>query len=159
MSEHLSASGPVTELGQTKNGNKKFKIGGQWYFPGKALAGDVPAIGQSVELKYTLFGDKNDLRSLERWRTIAAAPQSQTQPSTTLDGDSLRFISNVIGSALTAGQIDSPSQLHDWFEAAKAALSGKQWQPKAIGPVPGVDDRNGYPDSTDADGSWPDDPF
>lgn len=156
---YQSASGPVTELGQTKNGSKKFKIGGQWYFPGRNLAGSFPTVGQSVELKYTLFGDKNDLRSLERWRTIAAAPQTQPQPSTALDGDSLRYISNILGNAVAAKTINSPSELYIWFEAAKAALNGKQYQLKDVGPVPGVDDLNGYQDSTDADGSWPDDPF
>lgn len=126
MSE-LTAMGQVTEIGKTQKGKMKFKIGGQWYYEGRALSGSYPNPGQSVEVRYTLFGDKGDLRSLEVWRPVSngSAPVASVQSATGLDEASLRFISNVVGSAITAGAIKDPGQVNSWFQSAKAALSGK----------------------------------
>lgn len=143
-----TTQGSVTELGQTKNGKPKLKIGGQWYFMGKALNGALPSVGQTVELRYSLFGDRGDLRGLEAWKPATTAQPTKTtvEANTGLDEASLRFISNVVGSAITAKTLIEPFEILPWFTAAKLALNGKAYTPD--GPVPGVDDQNGFDDDT-----------
>lgn len=135
MSELIEASGRVTELGQTKTGRPKYKIGGQWYFCDAKLE-SFPSIGMDVVLRYNLFGDQNNLRGMNSWRTVQNQPQQSAPPaqpasvpSAPVDADSLRFISNCVGSAITSGAIKSPTQIHGWFEAAKLALAGKAFTP------------------------------
>lgn len=137
MSE-LTATGPVTEMGQTKSGKSKFKIAGQWYFPGRLKT--LPSVGQTIALKYTLFGDRGDLRSLEDWKPMTNGAAPSIPVSAGVDEASLRFISNVVGSAITAKTISEPGQIQAWYQAAKSALEGK------AAPIPFDDSFAGYDD-------------
>jgi hypothetical protein len=124
----------VQEYGQSKGGKPKVKASGQWYF----LARDVgqPPLGSTVEIREGSFqaGDST-FKTIEAWRPAGGngtAPQQQNAsapaapPAGYIDEASMRFISNCVGSAITAGTIKEPSQIHPWFMAAKLALEAKQ---------------------------------
>jgi len=77
------------------------------------------------------FPDGKLQKTIEAWRPInganatPAAPPPPAPNADYIDEASLRFISNVVGSAITAGAIKSPGQVLSWFQSAKAALTGK----------------------------------
>lgn len=139
----------MTEAGKTSTGKQKLKIGGHWYYLGRALKGASPAVGTAIDLKYSLFGDKGDLRSLEAWRPSqdAKAAQAATPVPAGIDEASLRFISNVVGSAIMSGACKDPVAVSIWFNAAKGALECKPVdRSEMYQPVPGVDDAPQYGD-------------
>jgi hypothetical protein len=122
----------VQEYGQSQSGSPKVKASGKWYFLNKSL--DRPPLGQ-VEIKEGSFtmGDKT-FPTIEAWRPAGGngqTPHTGASPSPAappagdyIDEASMRFISNCVGSAITAGTIKEPGQILAWFQAAKAALQG-----------------------------------
>lgn len=130
----------VQEYGQSQSGKPKVKASGKWYFLDSKL--DRPPMA-SIEIKEGSFkmGDKTFL-TIEDWRPAGGNGSTQhnaTAPAAPPAGDyvdeaSMRFISNCVGSAITAGTIKEPGQILAWFQAAKNALAGKQ------APIP-FDDR------------------
>jgi hypothetical protein len=156
-------SGMVQELGKTANNNPKIKLNGKWYFLDREIT-TTPTAGQIIEIKEAQFemGGKT-FDKITAWRPLvqpatsapSARPAIMASPQLDyLDEASLRFISNAVGSSITAGTIDKPEQIHAWFEAARMALAGKPYQLqnqaapalRNHGPVPGVDDRGGFDD-------------
>lgn len=120
----------VQELGKSKNGAPKVKASGTWYFLNKKLAD--PPIGSSIDIQEGSFGDNNQFKTIEQWRPAGGNGGSQhhaqapaAPPAGYIDEASMRFISNCVGSAITAGTIKEPGQIRAWFVAAKAALAGK----------------------------------
>lgn len=129
----------VQELGKSKNGAPKVKASGVWYFLNKKL--DSPGVGSSIEIREGSFGDNNQFKTIEAWRSAGGTGSQQHNGSATaappagyVDEASMRFISNCVGSAITSGAIKEPGQIGSWFKAAKAALEGKD------APIP-FDDR------------------
>jgi hypothetical protein len=120
----------VQEYGQSKNGAPKVKASGVWYFLNKKLGN--PPLGESIDIKEGSFGDNNQFKTIEDWRSAGGNGQTQhhaqapaAPPADYVDEASMRFISNCVGSAITAGTIKEPGQILPWFTAAKAALNGK----------------------------------
>jgi hypothetical protein len=122
----------VQELGKSKNGAPKVKASGTWYFLNKTL--DSPNVGSTVEIREGSFGDNNQFKTIEAWRPAGGNGHSTQQrnasaptapPAGYVDEASMRFISNCVGSAITAGHCKEPGQINAWFKAAKAALEGK----------------------------------
>lgn len=123
----------VQEYGQSQGGSPKVKASGQWYF----LARDVsnPPMGGTVEIREGSFqaGDRT-FKTIEAWRPAGgngSAPQPQNAsapaapPAGYIDEATMRFISNCVGSAISAGTIKEPGQIHAWFMAAKFAVDNK----------------------------------
>lgn len=130
----------IQEYGQSKNGAPKVKASGVWYFLGRGL--DKPPLSASIEIREGSFGDQGQHKTIEAWRPAGGNGHSQQQhaqapaapPAGYVDEASMRFISNCVGSAITAKTITEPGQISSWFKAAKAALEGKD------APIP-FDDR------------------
>lgn len=133
----------VQEYGKSQSGSPKVKASGKWYFLNKELSD--PPLNAQVEIKEGAFrmGDKT-FETIEAWRPAGGNGQTQhtgasPSPAVPPAGDyvdeaSMRFISNCVGSAITAGTIKEPGQILAWFLAAKNALAGK------LAPIP-FDDR------------------
>jgi hypothetical protein len=120
----------VQEYGQSQSGKPKVKASGNWYFLDKSVE-QKPPLGP-VEIKEGSFtmGDKT-FKTIEAWRPVGGNGQTQhhaqapaAPPAGYIDEASMRFISNCVGSAITAGTIKEPGQILAWFQAAKAALHG-----------------------------------
>lgn len=116
--------GTVNELGRTKTGGPRLKIDGKWTYPSRTCNIDGIQAGGYVEYETSLGGNQGTLVILNRIRpaqapagTPSAAPQSAA-----VDEASLRFISNVVGSAITAGAIKDPKDVSPWSLAALKAL-------------------------------------
>lgn len=129
----------VQEYGRSQSGSPKVKASDKWYFLDKSL--DNPPKGR-VEIKEGSFqmGEKT-FATIEAWRPAGGNGESQQHaqapaapPADYVDEPSMRFISNCVGSAITAGVIKEPGQLLAWYLSAKAALSEKR------APIP-FDDR------------------
>jgi hypothetical protein len=121
----------VQELGKSKNGAPKVKASGTWYFLNKKL--DDPPVGSSIEIKEGSFGDNNQFKTIEAWRSAGGNGSQQhnaqapaAPPADYVDEASMRFISNCVGSAIQCGTIKEPGQILSWFQAAKAAISGQK---------------------------------
>ena len=122
----------IQEHGQTSTGKPKVKANGTWYFLSRDI-GAPPAVGATVEIREGSFNfpDGKPAKTIEAWRPVGngaptSAPSAPPAPNADyIDEASLRFISNVVGSAITAGAIKSPGQVLSWFQSAKAALIGK----------------------------------
>jgi hypothetical protein len=122
----------VQEYGQSQSGSPKVKASGKWYFLNKSL--DNPPMGQ-VEIKEGSFtmGNKS-FPTIEAWRPAGGNGQTQHNapaPAAPPAGDyideaTMRFISNCVGSAITAKTITEPGQILPWFQAARAAVVGKE---------------------------------
>jgi hypothetical protein len=121
----------VQEFGQSQSGSPKVKASGKWYFLNKSL--ERPPLGQ-IEIKEGAFrmGDKT-FETIEAWRPVGAngSQHNAQAPAAAPTGDyvdeaSMRFISNCVGSAITAGAIKEPGQILSWYQAAKAAISGQK---------------------------------
>ncbi len=114
--------GTVQEKGVSKNGKPKIKIDGKWYFAGRC---DISSIqpGQKIDFASSTFGEGGKFSGLDSW---ALVPSSTAQPSATLSGymdeSELRFVSNVVGSAITGGACKEPTQVLSWAKAAQGAL-------------------------------------
>ena len=116
--------GTVQEKGLSKNGKPKIKIDGKWYFAGRC---DISQIYPKnvVEFSSSTFGEGGKFNGLE---SIVAAANTQpaqskaAEPSPYIDEAEMRFISNVVGSAITAKSCDSPDQVLSWAKAAQGAL-------------------------------------
>lgn len=117
----------VQEYGKSSGGKPKVKASGKWFFLGKDI--EQPPLGASVEIKEGSFraGDAT-FATIEAWRP-AGGGQAQHPPAAPpagyVDEASMRFISNCVGSAISAQAIKEPGQIAAWFQAAKAALEGK----------------------------------
>lgn len=114
--------GTVNELGRSQNGKPKAKIDGKWYFLGRCNP-DGLNVGMKVEYEGDSFTTPSgkQLLGLKSWK---AAPQSNGSgnASAVSDDAEMRFISNCVGSAITAGTIKDPIELTKWAVAAKGAL-------------------------------------
>jgi hypothetical protein len=130
----------VQEHGHSQSGSPKVKLAGKWYFLNKKL--EYPPLNSDVEIKEGSFtmGDKT-FATIEAWRPAGGNSSQQhnaqapaAPPADYVDEASMRFISNCVGSAITAGVIKEPGQLLAWFMGAKAALTGQR------APIP-FDDR------------------
>src|SRR5690348_7683480 len=116
--------GQLTEVGRTKNNTgPKYKIDGQWYYPARSCNTDGLQPGMQVEYEMSWGGNDGKLRILDRVRPAGVPPQSNgngshraapSQPNiptvalSPLDDSGMRFVSNLVGSAVMAGKIDAP---------------------------------------------------
>lgn len=114
--------GRIDEIGASTGGKLKAKIGGKWYF---MPAGAVVEKGWEIEFDPGTF-DFNG-KTFDKINSWGRLPQTESQSGhdhaqNELSEPDLRFISNCVGSAITAGTIKEPSQISAWAKAAHEAL-------------------------------------
>lgn len=141
----MSTFGTFQEWGQTRNGGPKLKIDGKWVFPQRSTNTDGLQPGMKVEYETHLGGDKGTLVLLDRIRPAPQAPSNGAGPVFPIppayDEAELRFISNVVGSALTAGKLSAPHEVTVWALAAQRALGALKADDKELNDrIPGEDD-------------------
>jgi hypothetical protein len=148
--------GVIQSVEYSKKGAPKFKINGAWYYAGRCKVEGLH-VGAEIEFESKLFGDQNNLNSLEWWKparggqpsqsggNASNAPQSRSNGAAQASAPNpdvliLPFISNTIAHAIQAGLIKQPQDLTGWVLCARAALSAKPTtQPR----------RTDYPESPD----------
>lgn len=139
--------GTFQEWGRTSKGGPKLKLDGRWVYPSRGCNTDGLNPGMAVEYETSMGGNDGKLVILNR---IRPAPQGSAPPANNAapyDESELRFISNVVGSALTAGTIKEPGQLMEWALAAQGALKALK------GPKDPLDDD--LPDSFESEDPAP----
>lgn len=118
------STGTVNETGRSQKGAPKLKIDGRWYFAGRCNVDGISA-GDSVEFEGAAFGKDqrgNDLWGLNKIRPLPKAAANGTNKGAVSDDAEMRFISNVVGSALTGGKCESPDDVAAWALGAQRAL-------------------------------------
>jgi len=154
----------VNEFGRSQKGNPKIKLDGKWYPVGRNNTDGIQP-GMQVEVEYGSFPDSRTGQPVACINKIRPAPQAQQPKSnghtptgavevSPLDDSGMRFISNIVGSAIAAGKIEKPFEVTTWSIAAYRAF-------KALGVrEPGLDDDlsdTGQDDSENpapADANW-----
>lgn len=132
--------GTVQEMNPSKSGKSmKLKINGKWLTAGGRVNLDGVSAGGYVEYEEGSFpgSDGTMIACINRIRPAQAgaaiAQQGSSQPpcgvinggapqSAAVDEASLRFISNVVGSAIAAKTIENPTDVRAWTLAAREAL-------------------------------------
>jgi hypothetical protein len=117
--------GNFTEWGKTSTGGPKLKIEGKWVFPDRKANLDALEPPLYVEYETRQGGNDGKLTILNRIRP-ATPPPGQKPPAAVnapvWDDSGMRFISNVVGSALAAGKLESPTDVRVWTLAARQGL-------------------------------------
>lgn len=115
------AVGTVNEFCQSRNGKPQVKIDGKYYFVGKCNI-EALSVGDKIEFEFNKFGNQGTLYGLQTWKPVRAANGSPAHTDNAVSDDAtMRFISNVVGSAIVAKTITEPGQIRAWYRAAKAA--------------------------------------
>ena len=140
--------GQLTEIGRNKShSGNKYKIDGQWYYPDRSCNTDGIQAGMQVEYSSYMGGSDGKLRIVSMLRPGGVPAQSQNgqHPATPpaaqvtlspLDGEGMRFVSNLLAHAIAAGKVEKPEDLSAWARGAKNAL-------KSLGPAE-IDDEVGF---------------
>lgn len=122
---------------RSKSGKSwKLQLNGKWLSVSNRA--NMDGVEQGVYVEYQLGGfpgnDGKFIETVDRIRP-AQAPAGSTPPSTAgvsklkaalWDDSSLRFISNIVGSAITANRLESPLDVKVWTLAAEQALLSLQ---------------------------------
>jgi hypothetical protein len=123
--EHMR-TGTVQELGASQNGKPKVKIDGTWYF---VQSNNGMNVGSAIEFDPDTFEiSGKTFNKIKAWGPAARSSANNppvSQQAGGLPEPQLRFISNVVGSAIASGAIKAPEHIAGWFEAAKDALEGR----------------------------------
>ncbi len=116
-------TGTFQEFARSRKGAPQVKIDGKYYYVGKCNV-DGLTQGARIEFSSNTFGDNGTLHGLQTWK-LADAPQKsngaappQGAPAAAFDGDMLRYASNVVANAISAGLIKVPKDITPWFWAA-----------------------------------------
>jgi hypothetical protein len=138
----------VTKADVSKNGAPRVYFDNKhaWsdaYYLGKRT--EAPAVGVTIdadtsssEFKGKVYWYLNKWKIATTDKPVGTDPpvQSATKPQTQIlppvvskhwmidYGDLSRFVSNVVGSAIAAGLIKRPTDIHPWIAAAYSALQG-----------------------------------
>lgn len=132
---------------------KKLKIDGKWIWPDKRCNLDGIEPGMRVEFEMIYGGSDGKLPILTKiWPQTNGNGHAQMEAAvevSPLDGEGMRFISNVLGSGLRGGVIKAPHELTQWTQAAYRAF-------KSIGAgEPGLNDDLGREPGSDDDSEDP----
>lgn len=117
--------GTFQEWGKTSTGGPKLKIEGKWVFPDRKANLDGIEPGAYVEYETRQGGNDGKLTILNRIRP--AQPSAGQKPAAAVqspawDDSGMRFISNIVGSAIAGGKLESPTDVKAWTLAAQEAL-------------------------------------
>ncbi len=133
--------GTVQELGARKNGKPKVKIDGIWYFAGRCDISTVKP-GNVLDFTFSEFGEPRNgkrMRGLDNWAFTSQASiphaaevqdkRGEPASSNYIDEAELRFISNVVGSDISAKTILVGPEVTGWALAAQEALRALKGEP------------------------------
>jgi hypothetical protein len=118
--------GVVNERGASQRGTPKLKIDGTWYVASKLNLDGIES-GSRVEFEPSTFpGQNGPVKCINSIRPVQAsggggAPAKVANAVS--DDATMRFISNIVGSAVTAKTITEPAQIAAWYQAAKMAAT------------------------------------
>lgn len=131
----MSMTGTVTKFATTKNGKPTIYIDQKMYFVGRCDVSGV-SVGDHLSFEAHAFSDDGKLWGLDKWAKVpngngVSGPnlgqpiQPYERAAPALDEPTLRFISNCVGSAITAGTIKEPEAIEKWVSAARNALKAQ----------------------------------
>jgi hypothetical protein len=132
--------GVVSEIARTEKGAPYIVVNGTRLYASKC---ETPPTGLTVGMKIDFeanpFGDtgSNGKRpmGLKRWKAVVDAQGKPETGSTVTDGDILRSVSNIVGSACAGGKVADPTELVSWINAAYYGFTNMG---KTQAPVSGV---------------------
>lgn len=116
--------GVVNERGASQRGTPKLKIDGTWYVASKLNLDGIES-GSRVEFEPGSFpGQNGPVKCINSIRPVVGNNGTPAKAATAVSDDAtMRFISNIVGSAVTAKTITEPSQIAAWYHAAKMAAT------------------------------------
>ena len=130
--------GTVTKFSQTKNGKPTIYIDDKMYFVGRCDVSGLN-VGDRIDFDGHAFSDDGKLWGLDKWGKLpkengemrvpgGMAPHPShpyPMPAGSLDEPTLRFISNCVGSAISAKTLTEPEDIEKWVSAARNAIRGQ----------------------------------
>lgn len=133
--------GTFQEFARSRKGAPQVKIDGKYYFVGKCnVDGLTP--GDKIEFESNTFGDRGTLHGLNTWK-LAGAPQkangaaaNHSPAPAAVDGDLLRYASNVVANAIQAGLVKNPKDITPWYWAAMECPNAQDDEPPFNDDIP-----------------------
>ena len=131
--------GTVTKRGVSKNGKPTLHVDGKLYFAGKCDVSEL-SVGDKISFEAHAFSDDGQLWTIDKWGKLpqengsmrvsgGAAPDTfhpyAPPVGGSLDEPTLRFISNCVGSAISAKTLTEPEDIEKWVSAARNAIRGQ----------------------------------
>ena len=130
--------GTVTRFSHTKNGKPTIYIDDKMYFVGRCDVSGLN-VGDRIDFDGHAFSDDGKLWGLDKWGKLpkengsmhvpgGMAPHPShpyPTPAGSLDEPTLRFISNCVGSAISAKTLTEPEDIEKWVSAARNAIRGQ----------------------------------
>ena len=130
--------GTVTKRGVSKNGKPTLHVDGKLYFAGKCDVSEL-SVGDKISFEAHAFSDDGQLWTIDKWGKLPRengemrVPGGMAQhpshpypmPAGSLDEPTLRFISNCVGSAISAKTLTEPEDIEKWVSAARNAIRGQ----------------------------------
>lgn len=152
--------GIVTAKEVNQNNKQKIRIDSDWYFAGNTDVSQLN-VGQRISFDWNTFGAQNNLRGLQAWgltpdqptpEEVAAAKPQERKPwagkpggggfargqdrGLEIDLQCMRFVGQVVGSAIEAKQILHEDNIAGWVTKAYDAIKfAKSWGATAPAPV------------------------
>lgn len=144
-----------------RNGTPKVNIDGQWYFANNIDSSGISP-GQRIDFEWDTFGDGGKHKSIKSWglsanqptaEEVAASKPQERKPwggkpggggfpgrgqdrGLEIDLQCMRFVGQVVGSAIEAKQIQHSDNLQDWVTKAYDAIKfAKSWGATAPAPA------------------------
>jgi hypothetical protein len=131
--------GVVNERGASQRGTPKLKIDGTWYVASKLNLDGIES-GSRVEYEPGSFpGQNGPVKCINSIRPVQAASGNGATAkvaNAVSDDATMRFISNVVGSAITAGTLKTPAEIAAWYRAAKKAATAPAGDPEFDDDIP-----------------------
>lgn len=153
----MQMQGTVTDI-ENKNGKIRVAVDRKWYGTSKCKP-DPNQITKGLIIQFE--GNSWEYQGktywgINKWRAVGEAQYPSQQRlsstpsgSTVTDGDILRSVSNVLGHAVAAGAIKTPTELTQWFVPAyNGFMYMAQWAKRDQ--QQGQTSGNGYSDSESA---------
>lgn len=136
------AVGTFQEHARSRKGAPQVKIDGKYYFVGKCnIDGLTP--GDKIEFESNTFGDRGTLHGLQTWRLAGTpqrsnghAPAPAAAAPSSVDGDHLRYASNVVANAIQVGLIKEPRDITKWYWGAMESMNASDEEPPFNDDIP-----------------------
>lgn len=124
--------GTVQKIELKDGGKARVSVNGQWYSI-KGTNGLTEGARIGFDASSWDYKGKT-YHGIDKWGLLPEAPHTNgngaahhpatpaASPAMVMTGDELRFISNVVGSAITSGTIKDPVDLIAWAKGAQGAL-------------------------------------
>lgn len=129
-------TGTVQEFTRSKKGAPQVKIDGKYYYVGKCNI-DGMQVGDRLDFESNVFGDRGTLYGLQTWKLMQSVPKTNGAAApTAIDGDQLRYASNVVANAIQAGLIKEPKDITKWYWGAMDSMTATDDEPPFNDEIP-----------------------